>query len=118
MWHVCRCLPVGSILLSSILLGISCSKSTTLYPVTGKVLYKGQPLSGAVVAFHLEGQKDLKTDPSIGNSSSDGTFSLKTGDAAGAPAGKYAVTIICPEPNKAKGQGMGFATEFDTQDRL
>ena len=41
-----------------------------------------------------------------------------TGQTPGARAGKYLVTVICPDSSKAKSGGMSFASQFDTEDRL
>src|SRR5438067_521415 len=71
---------------------------TSLNPVTGKLLYKDQPAAGAVVTFHPEaGGNKITTVLPVGEVKSDGTFELKTGDAKGAPAGKYTVTVIWSE---------------------
>src|SRR5207244_3246439 len=78
-----------------------CSKDGGLNVVQGKVLYKGQPLEGAVLTFHPKGGgKNITTVLPVGRSGADGTFTLTTGDKEGAPAGDYAVTVICPEEVK------------------
>jgi hypothetical protein len=96
----------------------SCSSSESLHPVTGKVLLNGEPLDGAIVAFHPEGNRDVSIEHPIGSAQPDGSFTLATGQSPGARAGKYLVTIICPDRSKAKSAGMGFASQFDTEDRL
>jgi hypothetical protein len=80
----------------------SCSKDAGLNPVQGKILYKGQPLPGAVLTFHPKsaGGKNITTQLPVGRSGEDGSFTLTTGDKQGAPAGEYAVTVICPEEVK------------------
>ena len=70
------------------------SKGVTLYPVRGKVLYKGEPAAGADVVFCLKG--DTSKDPlrPTGKVRSDGSFLLSTFRADdGAPAGDYAVLV-------------------------
>ncbi len=67
----------------------------TTIPVTGKVTYKGEPLSNATVSFTANGTG--KSCDAITNEA--GEFSLQTylpnGDAkAGAVAGEYEVTVI------------------------
>src|SRR5947209_5994423 len=76
----------------------SCSGGcASLNPVQGKILYKGQPLKGAVLTFHPKGGgKNITVDPPIGTSGEDGSFRLTTGNKEGAPAGEYVVTLICP----------------------
>src|SRR5262245_54822411 len=65
-----------------------------LYPVEGQVVWKdnGQPakeIAGAQLTFELEGKSS-----SHGSLKPDGTFTLSTGEQAGAPAGDYTVLII------------------------
>lgn len=97
--------------------GLSCSERDKLHPVQGKVLYKNQPLSGALVTFHAKGADDLKADPPVGQTSDDGTFTLMTGQKTGARAGEYVVTIICSETPASK-PGQISTGEVETQDRL
>jgi hypothetical protein len=84
----------------------SCSKDAGLNPVQGKILYKGNALAGAVITFHPKGAgRNINTQLPVGHSGEDGSFTLTTGDKQGAPAGEYAVTVICPEEVKLpKGQ--------------
>ena len=95
---------------------LSCSGKGGLNHVQGKVLYKNQPLEGAVVTFHPKGGDKFKADRPYGMTKEDGTFTLTTGKEEGAPAGEYVVTLICPErvaPKKA------FSTELpESQDRF
>jgi hypothetical protein len=76
----------------------SCS-SGSLHPVRGKVVVGDKPAAGALVMFHPEGG-DLNDVPASGVAGEDGTFTLATGDKAGAHAGKYVVTIVWPDPAK------------------
>jgi hypothetical protein len=92
-----------------------CSQSPTLNPVSGKVLYEGKPLAGALVSFHPE---DSKFGVATGYSKEDGTFTVVTGDVAGAAAGSYKVTVMCHVPIKAKTEGMSFGGMEETEDRL
>jgi hypothetical protein len=95
---------------------LSCSGGSGLNPVQGKVLYKDQPLAGAVVTFHPKGADQVTAVPAVGRTKEDGTFTLTTGTKEGAPAGEYVVTIICPEEPKTT---KGFSTEApDTPDRF
>lgn len=69
------------------------------FPVEGQALADGQPAEGALIVFHpLDASAPISLRPS-GRVGADGTFRLtsyETGD--GAPAGKYAVTVLWPEP--------------------
>jgi len=80
----------------------ACKKSSVkLYPVTGKVLFKGQPAEGAQVVFRPAGEATGNNAQSataqqnpFGDVKSDGTFTLRTEPLGeGAPAGDYAVMI-------------------------
>jgi hypothetical protein len=99
--------------------GVSCSQSETLNPVQGKVLHQGQPLAGALVSFHPDSLADgTLADAAVGLSKADGTFELATGQASGAHAGKYTVTVICPVPIESQQKGMSFGGEPETEDKL
>jgi hypothetical protein len=95
----------------------SCSDRDRLNPVHGQVLYRDQPLAGALVSFHPADAADLKADPPVGLTKQDGTFSLSTGQLDGARTGKYVVTILCSEPVKSSSRGISTAPA-ETQDRL
>jgi hypothetical protein len=67
-----------------------------LYPVHGKVMFKGQPAEGATVMFQREDAPKTSAPPlvPIGFVDNEGNFSLETEDVGyGAPAGKYRVLI-------------------------
>jgi hypothetical protein len=70
----------------------SCSNG--LNSVQGKVLYKGNPIKGAVVFFHPVNANALTTKRPSGVTAEDGTFTLGTGKDNGAPAGQYIVTVV------------------------
>src|SRR5437899_612630 len=67
----------------------SCSRSSSLAPVTGKVTYKGQPVPGATIVF----MGDENTRPATAVSGADGSYSLMTLDAKGAMPGSYSVIV-------------------------
>jgi hypothetical protein len=81
---------------AAVLLGSCGSSGPKLHPVSGKVLFEGNPVEGAAVVF-VPDTGDLK--PS-GRTAADGSFTLSTyphGD--GAPAGSYVVLITLYPPN-------------------
>lgn len=61
-----------------------------LVPAAGRIVYQGQPVANADVAFqHSEG----KVTPT-GKTDAEGRFTLKSyGEESGAPAGSYTVTV-------------------------
>jgi len=80
------------LLLAAVLLCPSCSGG--LHKVRGKVLYKGQPIKGAVVAFHPKGDAGESPLNPTGLTDEEGVFTLSTQKDAGAPAGEYVVTVL------------------------
>jgi hypothetical protein len=70
------------------------------YPVKGKVMVGDKPAVGALVMFFPEGEKNPKYTPPTGTVGDDGTFTMMTGPKTGAPAGKYVVTVVWPDPDK------------------
>lgn len=90
---------VGCALAGSLaLLAASCGDGgPKLYPVSGKVLYNGQPAEGATVVLHPADPKAPKPSATAG---ADGSFTLQTHPhGEGAPAGDYAVVITWYPPN-------------------
>lgn len=80
-------------LLAAFLIGIcGCGAEDTrakVVPVTGQVLYKGEPVAGASVAFWGDGT----ATPAVGQTDSSGKFKLTTQDREGAVLGKHKVTV-------------------------
>ena len=101
-----------------VLLGAGCSQKVNLNPVTGKVLYQGEPLAGALVSLHPDASTSANATPPTGYTKPDGTFSVVTGEIEGALPGKYTVTVMCQIPVKTKTEGMSFGGEGETEDRL
>jgi hypothetical protein len=86
------------LLLAAILSLTGCSKTSSwdkTYPVTGRLSYKGKPLSDAELAFFPTDPDAPDTVRPKAKSSEDGSFVVWTyqrGD--GAPAGRYKVTVV------------------------
>jgi len=72
----------------------SCGDKKNIYPVSGKVMYKGSPASGAVVFFHRQGSDPMNEHMTMGIAQEDGSFELVCGSLGkGAPPGDYDVLI-------------------------
>jgi hypothetical protein len=72
----------------------SCDNSNNLYPVSGKVTYKGRPAAGAAVFFHRQGGDGMNDHMIMGIVQEDGSFELVCGSLGkGAPPGEYHVLI-------------------------
>lgn len=112
----CASAVKGAVVALVLTAGCGGSDQVAVYPVTGKVLVKGQPALGAEVMF-------VPSDPAMrvpglpivtGSVGADGALTLKSyapGD--GAPAGDYQVSVIWPtqsDPNNPAPQNV--------QDRL
>jgi hypothetical protein len=81
------------------------------YPTTGQLLINGKPEKDVLVVFHLDGYQNTG-DPKIrtivpqGWTDAEGKFVLSTfGNADGAPAGDYHVTVRWPVTRKGFGMG-------------
>jgi hypothetical protein len=90
-----------------VLVGVAapgCGNPAGLFPVSGKVLYKGEPASGAVVHFHRQtGQEATRQPIPYGIVEDDGRFDLiSDGLGSGARPGSYSVLVEWRE----KGDGL------------
>jgi hypothetical protein len=99
--------PLVRLLLAPlILVAVGCGgeKRKSVYPVHGKVLVAGKPAARALVVFHPLDDPDPNARCSTAEVAEDGTFTLSTYSAEdGAPAGKYAVTVVWPEATSTIG---------------
>jgi outer membrane autotransporter protein len=99
--------------------GPACSSGGGLHPVRGQLTVNGEPAGGAIIVFHPEGG-NLQSVPPTAVVAADGTFTLATGDKAGAPAGSYVVTVTWADTSKklTEQQVMMGANPYDGPDRL
>ena len=73
-------------------------------PVTGKVLYKGKPVEGALVTFHSKSEGR----PANGRTDANGAFALMTYKTAdGAIPGDYIVTVTKPKESESDDMDVG-----------
>jgi hypothetical protein len=107
---------VAFALAGGILAGSGCGRSNGVYTVSGKVLYKGEPATGAVVYFHRKVDGDrLHEHTPQGIVGEDGTFTLSSPVGEGALPGEYTVLIEWKEgAGKLRGRGPG----LDVPDRF
>jgi hypothetical protein len=93
-----------------------CGNSSGIYPVSGKVLYRGEPAAGATVTFVRKGVTDRSQEQTPqGVVRADGTFSLASPLGAGAPPGEYAVLV---EWKVGAGKVKGRSPGLNAPDRL
>ena len=100
----------GSVLIVTACLS-GCGHSNGLYPVRGKVLYKGEPAVGAAVYFHRKDAADRLREQTLqGIVQQDGAFELAGAKGKGAIPGDYIVLIEWKEgpgiktPDRFKGK--------------
>jgi hypothetical protein len=93
-----------------------CGNASGLHHVSGKVLYKGEPATGAMVSFvsKVPTEADL-AQAAFGIVQEDGSFTLAGPLGEGAPAGEYVVLVEWKEgAGKVKGRSPG----LNAPDRL
>ena len=84
---------------------VSCGNKDNIYPVSGKVMYKGAPAAGATVFLYRQGGDSMNDHTIMGIVQGDGSFELVCGSfGKGAPPGKYDVAI---EWKHVSGQSKG-----------
>ncbi len=75
--------------------GCSHNSDKAVYPVRGRVLYRGQPVANAQVTFHPVGHVKRETIRAIGKVDDRGYFALTSfKDGDGAVPGDYQVTVV------------------------
>ena len=82
-----------------LLLGAGCTRGPApLAPVSGKVTYRGLALPNGTIVFAPDRSRGQKGPLAYGKIDSNGAYRLYTGDAAGAAAGWYRVTVTALAP--------------------
>ena len=72
----------------------------SLYPVSGKVLVDGEPLTRGFVVFHPDDDRPMAgADLPRGELDKNGVYELRSGEKIGAPPGKYRVVIVAQDLN-------------------
>ena len=105
----------GSFVAACLVASAGCGNSD-IYPVQGKVLYRGQPAAGATITFVRKGAVDRLTEQTPqGVVGEDGSFSLSSPIGAGAAPGEYAVLV---EWKTGAGRIKGRSPGLNAPDRL
>ncbi len=104
-----------SVLLMLLILGCGRGiKIPSTVPVSGVVMMKGKPAAGIRVKFHPQFNIGRIPYIPLGETGSDGKFTLSTGAPAnGAPPGEYVVTFEKPELESPQKTGNYLETEID-----
>jgi hypothetical protein len=75
--------------------GCSNDEQERLYPVSGKVVFDGQPLTIGAVSFRPDSSRgNTSQHVPTGHIDAEGNYKLTTTNRAGAPAGWYKVMVI------------------------
>jgi hypothetical protein len=100
---------IGPIALALLIGGWGCGNGTpTLTQVTGRVTFRNLPVQNGTIVFIPDSTKGERGPIAKGKIGADGSFSLSTGEAYGAPAGWYRVTVAAVVAGPAV-QGQPFA---------
>ncbi len=93
LWSRCHISVIATFPLFVVLSGCS-EQRVPVYPVSGKITYKGQPPVGASVVLHSLSGSDAKDVVPAGTVKDDGSFTVTSYDPGdGAPQGDYVATI-------------------------
>ncbi len=90
---VARMLTGSAAALALLAFAAGCQRPTALHPVSGKVTYKGAALNNGVVVFTPDPTRGESGPVALGTIREDGSYSLSTGEASGASAGWYRVSV-------------------------
>ncbi len=79
-----------------------------VYPATGAIKFRGQPVPGAFVSLHRKDGADIDVPHPTATVGADGTFSLSTyAGQDGAPEGDYVLTVQWYKPIRREGEIVG-----------
>lgn len=98
--------------LASLLLGGCQRGPAPLTPVSGKVTFRGVALQTGTIVFTPDPSAGDRGPIAHGKINSDGSFHLFTGEAAGAPAGKYRVTVTAYANGGMQTPSQPFVTPY------
>jgi hypothetical protein len=83
------------LLVTASLSGCAKSDHQAVYPVRGRVFYRGKPTANAMVTFHPVSDNRPETVRPVGRVDNQGYFTLTSyAKDDGAPEGEYQVTVV------------------------
>jgi hypothetical protein len=93
LWSRCHISVIATLPLFVALSGCA-ERRVPVYPVSGKITYKGQPPVGATVVLHSLNGTDTKDVAPAGTVTDDGSFTITSYELGdGAPQSDYVATI-------------------------
>ncbi len=105
-----RCSQVMSVLLACLAL-IGCGEGEqTLVPVTGRVVFQGQPVAGGMIVFTPDEAYGSTGPIALARIAADGTYQLQSDGIDGVVPGWHQVSIA-PPPRSAR-QTPGYAPKL------
>ena len=85
------------------LVGCGGDREAVIYPVWGTLTVGGRPAANAMVAFHRLDRPGSRAALPVASTGPDGSYRLTTRAAGdGAPAGRYAVTVVWPDDSRPR----------------
>ena len=105
-------LSCAAVMAASLMIFAGCGGLNGRYPVSGKVVYNGEPAVGATVMFV---RKDAPSQTHQGVVGEDGTFTLAGPAGDGALPGEYTVLV---EWKEGAGKSRGRSPGLSAPDRL
>ena len=100
--------PALMLLLLMVVSMTSCTQGPRLQPIRGQVFYKGEPVPGALVAFHPLGPYPTAFPHPIAYTDKEGRFRLTTNKPNdGVALGEYAVTLESRERSPTGNEKIG-----------
>ena len=88
-----------------------------LYPISGKITLGGKPYERLLVYFHPIDRKASAFSVGVGETTNDGTLSLRSSAGNGLVSGKYRVSFACYVLQGSKNTTVGLDSEKADDDR-
>jgi hypothetical protein len=101
----CHMLLPACLLLAA---GCGTESAPALAPVRGQVFYHGRPVTTGTIVFASDASRGTSGPLARGEIQPDGSYTLQTGDSAGAVVGWHRVTVVAVMVPAAPDPGQPF----------
>ena len=105
-----------AVLVASLIALVGCGGDPAVYPITGKVTLGGKPYERLIVYMRPVSGPVTAFTMGVGETSKDGTLTLRSTGGAGIAAGEYKVTFTCMQV-KGTNKGVGLDEKPDEDGR-